>query len=370
MIVLLYHLYSSVALPADPVHELLSAEDVGTALLDFPYSPLPRRNFASLSKYRPKNIEEPSKFAFALFYCSRNPDLRDPYFETTQAIIWRLLWSDYRSKYPVVVYVCPFIPKENRRIFRGQGAMAKEIELLDNIIPDDVIQTKRWIDVLSKLHLWKEVDWKMLAFLDSDAFPIINIDDIFQMAPEQRCRVEALSPEDREVVENAASGQNMCDYVYAGVPHLTFDNINAGVLVLKPNLDMHAKLIRAATRTGDYHMGDMEQGVLKSKNAFAADGAFPVKLLTKNWNALPEYYIERLEGDKHVEDGEVRILHVKMWNRFWGSWNNLVHLNDKWDIDWMKMSRFYDSEQFVEARKTGNLKAAWDTAPASASTAE
>lgn len=329
-------------------HALSNTDDPGLA---FPYDPVPRRDFAPLSKFAPQNINEPSKFAFATLYCSRDFDTRGPYFESTQSIIWRLLWSDYRSKYPIIVFVCPFIPEDHRRIFRGQGAIVKEIELLDDIIPDEEILTKRWIDVLSKLNLWKEIEWNRIVFLDSDAFPIRNIDDIFDLAVEQQCNKEALSPEDKTVVSKG--GEDMCNYVYAGVAQFSLDNINAGMLVLKPNLNMHAKLIRAAKSTQDYNVKDMEQGVLKSKNAFAADGPFPVNRLPPTWNALPEYYINYLATGGEATEGPVRVLHVKMWNRLWGSWNNLTHLNDMWDLDWMKMCRFFDSDDFVKARTTG-----------------
>lgn len=350
-LVAVFLLYSR-ALPypvlASQKHALLETEDAGLA---FPYDPVPRRDFASLSRYPAQNANEPSKFAFSTLYCSRNPDVRGPYFESTQSIIWRILWSEYRSKYPIIIFVCPFIPEKNRQIFRGQGAIVKEIELLDNIIPDDKISTKRWIDVLSKLNLWKQIEWKRIVFLDSDAFPVMNIDDIFDL-PEQQCKKDALLPEDKAVVDSER-GKDMCSYIYAGVPHFTIDNINAGMFIMKPNLDMHAKLIRAAKRTEDYDVRYMEQGVLGSKNAFAEEGPFPVNRLPSVWNTVPEYYKEHLNKGPGSTEPPIRILHAKMWNRFWGSWNNLTHLNDVWDLDWMKMCRFFDSDEFLQARTTG-----------------
>ena len=338
----------------DHKHALVGEDSL---VLAFPNDPIPRFNFASLSKYPANNINEPVKFAFATLYCTRNPDTRGPYFEATQSLIWRLLWSDYRSKYPIIIFVCPFIPEENRRIFRGQGAIVKEIGLLNDIIPVEVIRSKRWVDVLSKLNLWKEVEWKRIVFLDSDAFPIRNIDDIFDLVPMQQCKRDLLGPEDKTVVENGNRGEDMCNYIYAGVSQTTEDNINAGMLVLTPNLDMHAKLIRAAKSTGDYDITEMEQGVLKSKNAFAADGPFPVNRLSPIWNAVPEYYSKYLAEGAEATEGPVRILHVKMWNRMWGAMTNLTQLNDMWDQDWINMCRYYDSNNgFIEARKTGVYK--------------
>jgi inositol 3-alpha-galactosyltransferase len=340
-------------------HALSDAEDIGLA---FPYDPVPRRDFASLSTFPAHNINEPSKNAFATFYCDREPNVRGPYFEATQSLIWRLLWSEYRSKYPIIVFVCPFIPEENRRVLMGQGAIVKEIELLDDIIPDESIATKRWIDVLSKLNLWKEVEWKRLVFLDSDAFPIRNIDDIFDLVPVQRCKKEALTPEDKAIMDSGIGKEYMCDYVYAGVPYFGEDHVNAGMMILKPNLDMHAKLIRAARNTEDYNVEEMEQGVLKSKNGFTLDGAFPVNRLPPIWNALPEYYRKHRAEGLETSIGPIRVLHAKLWNRLWGGWNNLTELNDMWDLDWMKMCRFFDEDfsGFVEARQTGVYQTAWE----------
>ncbi|KAG5916821.1 hypothetical protein E4U42_007506 [Claviceps africana] len=333
-------------------HAQSRAKDPG---LEFPKDPVPRRYFAALSRYPAQNIKgnATTRFAFATLYCSRDSDPRDPYFEATQSIVWRLLWSDYRSRYPVVVFVCPFIPSFPRRVLMGQGAVVREIGLLDGIIPDEAISTRRWVDVLSKLNLWRQVEWERIAFLDSDAFPVRNMDDVFDVVPQQQCRREALDAQDGAVVGDTKRGDDMCSYVYAGVAQFSVDNINAGMLVLKPNLDMHAKLLRAARKTEDYDVTDMEQGVLKSRNAFAADGPFPVHRLPPVWNALPEYYIRYMADRAETTEGPIRVLHAKMWNRLWGSWNNLTHLNDMWDLDWMKMCRFFDSDDFVRARVTG-----------------
>jgi alpha-N-acetylglucosamine transferase len=162
--------------------------------------------------------------------------------------------------------------------------------------------------------MWKEVEWKRMVFMDSDAFPVMNIDNIFDLVPVQQCKKEILDPEDKAVVDNGNGGEDMCNYVYAGVWQFSPDNINAGMLVFKPNLDMHAKLIRAATRTGDSDIHDMEQGVLKSKNAFAADGPFPVNVLPPIWNANPEYYKKYLAEGLEATLGPLRVLHVKVWN--------------------------------------------------------
>ena len=355
-----YLSYSNNLIPGGgPRHSLLKTDDIG---LIPPLSPIPRRNFASLAKYPPHNINNPAKYAFSTLYCTRSADMRGPYFEAVQSIIWRVLWSDYKSQYPIIIFVCPFTPKENRDIFRGMGAIVKEIELLDNIIPDEKISTKRWIDVLSKLNIWKEVEWNRIVFLDGDAFPILNIDDIFDKAPVQKCKKDGLGPwpVDKALIESGSTkAEDMCNYVYSGVPQFTVDNINAGMMIMKPNLDMHARILRAARKTEDYDVRYMEQGVLKSINAFSLDGPFPVHHMDKVWNAVPEYYLEWKANNLEARDGPIRILHAKLWNQAWALGINATELSDRWDLDWMNMCRFYDDEPFEKARQSGIFKNAW-----------
>jgi alpha-N-acetylglucosamine transferase len=35
--------------------------------------------------------------------------------------------------------------------------------------------------------MWTETDFERILFLDADALPLANIDDMFDQAPEQRC---------------------------------------------------------------------------------------------------------------------------------------------------------------------------------------
>lgn len=311
--------------------------------------PIPRRDFRTLAKYPPQNINEPSKYAYATLYCSRTPSPRDPYFQAAQQIIWRLLWSSYRSKHPVVVFVCPFIPQENRRILAGQGAVVKEIGLLDDIIPDTTLPLQRWMDVMSKLNLWAEVEWKRLVFLDLDAFPITNMDELFN-TPMQHCNETRLSDEDLAVVEHGKGGDEMCNYIFAGVKQWDSYVVNAGVMLFTPNLDMHARLLRGARRTDEYIAADMEQGVIKASVGFGPDGAFPTHYLGQQWNGFLNYFDQYLEQNLKEKDGELKVIHAKIWNTLLDKHQPMRVI---WEQDWMEMCRFYDGDKFEEARNTG-----------------
>jgi inositol 3-alpha-galactosyltransferase len=326
-------------------------------ILEYTNDPIPRRDFTSLLKYPPQNINEPIKYAYATLYCSRTPDIQGPYFQAAQQIIWRLLWTPYRSKYPVIVYVCPFIPEGHRKILRGQGAIIKEIGLLDDIIPNEALLHQRWMDVMSKLNLWGEVEWTKIVFLDLDAFPIANMDELFDLVPMQRCITEKLSKEDRAVVENGKGGDEMCNYIFAGVKQYETFVVNAGVMLLTPNLDMHARLLRGARRTDEYVMADVEQGVLMANVGFGLDSAFPTYYIEQKWNGFLDDYKIFVEQNAAAVGGDLRVVHAKAWDQQLGQDHPLRLM---WNRDWMDMCRFYDGNLFPKARETGIIRFYWE----------
>lgn len=326
------------------------------------HNPIPRRDFAAFAKYPAQNLNDPSGYAFATFYCTRQADVRDPFFEATQSIIWRLLWSDFRSDHPVLVLVCPFTTKEQKDILRGQGAIVKETEILKDFVPEEKIPVHRWQDQFTKLNLWKETQYKKIVFMDSDAFPVLNIDDVFDLVPEQRCHVDNLSAEDSETMATQGEAANeFCNYVYGGVDPYGLGEINGGFLVFKPNMLMFEKLLRSASDTDHYDVTRMEQGLLHSELAFSFDGPFPAHNLPRIYNAPPTYYASHRDENRLKEDGAIRVVHNKLWNPL--VLNDRPELSVMWDLDWMKMCRLYDSEIFPAARKAGYMKSPLDMVP-------
>ncbi|KAJ8607095.1 hypothetical protein MRB53_040531 [Persea americana] len=93
----------------------------------------------------------------------------------------------------------------------------------------------------------------------------------------------------------------------------------------------------------------MEQGLLNV--AFAPDdNAFGTNYLDLTWNP----------HDAFIEDPETmsqaRVIHQKLWVPMIVSGNpSLRHM---WDVSWMELCRFYDSEIFQDARDSGVMKSA------------
>lgn len=128
----------------------------------------------------------------------------------------------------------------------------------------------------------------------------------------------------------------------------------SGFLVFSPSESMYQKLIRGAQKIDQYDLNKMEQGLLKSKLAFHPDGAFKATKLPPVYNAVPDYYITHRDGNAESADGSIKVLHDKLWNPLMTS--DRPELNQRWDLDWMAMCRFYDGDRFAHARETGRLK--------------
>lgn len=298
----------------------------------------PKLPLASLTAYAPHNDYGPGQFAYATYLSTRNNSIHDPYFLSAQQLVYRLLWSPTSRSafFPVVVFVAPFIPQEQRDILRAQGAIVRELDLVPWDPPKnedgDIFPFARWRDLFSKLNIWAQTDFLRIAFLDLDAFPVQNLDAIFDqaVAPRQKCKANLLPAEDKP------HAKDMCDYVWAG--HGGQGGINVGVIVLEPNKYMHARLLRESQDTSKFDNKMAEQAFLNY--AFEEQGPFPPTFLGREWNG---YY------PTAEDEGKVKVVHEKLWI-----------LGDGWTKGifaqgWKEILELYESERFVEMRKLDGL---------------
>lgn len=300
----------------------------------------PKIDITKYANYQPHQYNgKPGGKTFATYLCTRNTSIHNPYFAATQQLVYRNLWSPTiaSKQHPFTVFVAPFIPQEQRDILSGAGAIVREIELVA-WHPKSAVNG-RWRDQFSKLHFWNQTDFSRIAYMDSDAFPLVNIDDIFEHVTTQRCNAELVDPEDK------ASEGGICDYVMASVPDL-YDSpdghksLNGGVLVLEPNVAMYARLIRNMAKTDSYSEMFAEQSYLNWQ--FGQDSAFPATLLDRAYNGVAP-----AEEDK----GKLKIVHEKLWSPMFGpEWTKGL-----FDENWTEMVAFYDSEAFKIARERDGL---------------
>jgi inositol 3-alpha-galactosyltransferase len=285
------------------------------------------------------DTDAPKPYAFATFMATRNPSLKDPYFLAIHSLIHRVLWSSQtrtQKNYPFIVFIAEFVTVEQRALLTGAGAIIRELAPLEWHCDAPGVQ-KRWNDLFAKLNMWAETDFERILFLDADAFPLANIDDMLDNAPEKEC------VEDKVGIDDFLADRSpVCEnYVFAGVPQAPFSldspNINVGSMVFKPSVRMHQRLLQNYQKTDHYDCAMAEQAFLNWQ--FNPQGAFPPTGLGRQWGGF---------FPKEEEEGNLKIVHEKLWAVEQG-W-----LRKEWERGWAEMSSWYASDQFVEARARGH----------------
>nr|POE48667.1 uncharacterized protein c5h10.12c [Quercus suber] len=308
--------------------------DKGFFQADLPWFELPRFDIANLKAMPPHNYHGPGHETFATYFASRESSMADPYFLAAQQIVYRLLW-DPRSKsnkHPVTVFVAPFVSEKQRDYFAAAGAIVRELALVP-FVPDASTPANiagRLMDMFSKLEMWNHTEFSRITYLDSDAFPLANIDALFPLAAEQTCKQELLRDEDK------ARAPELCDYVFTGHQEDPL-TINAGVMVFKPNEAMHDLLIRETHRTTEFDNGYVEQALLN--HVFRPDGPFPPTTLSEAWNGFP---------NTPAKGGALYILHAKIWAMFFEQPRDWT--TNLFNETWHSMIDLYESEKFETLR--------------------
>ncbi|KAH7064381.1 nucleotide-diphospho-sugar transferase [Paraphoma chrysanthemicola] len=322
-------------------------EDHGVAL---PFNPefafqqdlqleLPFETLKELSNQAPLHYDPTGSktYAFATFMATRNPSVKDPYFLAIHSLIHRVLWSPRsctQKNYPFIVFVADFVTPEQRALLTGAGAVVRELKPLPWHC--DSGAQKRWNDLFAKLNMWAETEFERILFLDADAFPLTNIDEMFELAPVQNCvdtklQLDDFTPDQKPICE---------PYIFSGVP-MSADKpespeINVGAMVFTPSLGMHTRLVQNYLKTNHYDCKMAEQAFLNWQ--FSPGGAYPPTTLERKWGGF---------FPKQDRKEDLKVVHEKMWAISEG-W-----LKEEWERAWEEMRTWYSSGEFVEARKGG-----------------
>lgn len=94
--------------------------------------PAPKIDVRNLQRFAPHNYQGPGHETFATYLATRNGSIHDPYFCAAQQLIFRLLWEPKikSRKYPITVFVAPFVDETQREILAAAGALVREIDLV------------------------------------------------------------------------------------------------------------------------------------------------------------------------------------------------------------------------------------------------
>jgi hypothetical protein len=332
--------------PGDPQLAIEPESVLQVASPEFPFQndlelDLPVTILQQVSNNRPHSYQPdgPKTNAYATFMATRNPSPKDPYFMAIHSLIYRVLWSprSRTERYPFIVFVADFVTPEQRQLLAGAGAIVRELAPLEWNPNVDGVQA-RWKDLFAKLNMWKETEFSRILFLDADAFPVTNLDSMFDISPTQDCVEDKLQANDY-----LEDGTKICEpYVFAGVPQDPFNetdiNINVGSMVFSPSEKMHQRLLQNYVKTDQYNCLMAEQAFLNWQ--FSVNGAFPPTQLEREYGGF---------FPAEDEEGKLKVVHEKLWSeeRTW--------LKAEWLTQWEEMLSFYTGPDFVERRKSDGV---------------
>lgn len=316
--------------PAPYQPEFVFQEDLK---LDFPDSII-----KSFSKYAPLHYgpDIPKTYAYATFMSTRNPSIKDPYFISILAVIHRLLWAPQSrtEKYPVIAYVGEWVTQEQRDILAGTGAIVRVLKPLPwKCNKEGALH--RWEDLFAKLNMWLETEFQRIHFLDADAFPVANIDPVFDLAESRTCFEPKMTFDDLLLPDKST----VCEpYVFAGVPQNSFDplnpEVNVGSMTFTPSVRMHQRLVQNYLKLDKYDCLMAEQAYLNWQ--FDPKSGYPPTLLERQWGGF---------FPKDDEEGKLKVVHEKLWMIDHG-W-----MKQEWEGEWEKLRQFFESDEFATARK-------------------
>ncbi|KAI9717935.1 MAG: hypothetical protein M1828_007027 [Chrysothrix sp. TS-e1954] len=326
----------------DVFDDLELLDDTTEALLDLPQT---ATNLSDFADYFPHNYDQEAasgqQKTFATYLFTRNPSLSDAYFASALQLTYRMLWDlQSRTKaYPLTIFVSPSVSALQRSILAGAGALVRELPLL-YWKPNTPLQHHQHAQV-SKLHMWNQTQFSRIAFLSTDAHPLVNIDRIFAHAEEpsaQRCVASELQFRDAQHIDD------MCRYTFAVGRLPTSEQIDPEVMVFSPNFFMHKRLVRAAGRTDKFDNEHPDRGLLMWM--FAGDGPFPGRFLDRHWDAVGD-----LENE---ERGKISIVHEEA---LWRSKEDRPEwMRGMFASKWMEMVRFFDDKDFAKIRRRDGLR--------------
>lgn len=291
-----------------------------------------------LRNYPPHNYKGHGQQVYATFFATRNGTMKDPYFLSALQIVYRLLWDkDIKGTRPVVVFVPPFVPAEQRAYFAAVGAMVREVDVREFTPNDRNVIPERLKDMFTKLEMWRHTDFDRIMYLDSDAIPFRSLDGIWDLAKTRKCKFDRLPKEDKTY------GSTVCEYVFAAWPEDFNGMLNAGVMVIKPTMPMYTRLVRESLKPHKWDEGIMEQAFLDKM--FNYGSPFPSTNLSVEWNSVMKPKNPKLDP---------RVVHGKLWSlTFMGSIvpEDLQWIVTDYEQKWAESVTFYESDEFMEMRK-------------------
>ena len=301
-----------------------------------------------------------SPFAFVAFLAANfqhrefEDDNEDIYFYSTRVMGYQLMHNPEtrtNTSIPFVVLTTKGVSERKRARLRKDGAVV--------IIVDDVplpewfyIDNPYWMDVMTKLRVFQQVQYRKILLLDADVFPVRRLDGVFQDPA-----TEVLAPlEDKKRAGDQIPLPAM--YMFAGMTmgggrehdsateetyyasmaqYNELDKVNAGFLVAAPSQAIYDYYTAVLHERGRFDPEQPEQNLLIE--AHRIDGPMPWKSIRYDW-------VMNSPTFRDYENG-VHALHEKLW-RDQGEEFGLRRLKELWEKARGEMEGFYRAAEEPE----------------------
>jgi len=249
--------------------------------------------------YENWNSSTGNKNAFLIMLTSPGEQV-DDYYMFTSAIVYRLLHNEEvrirRDDVDVIVMVTEEVADWKLRGLHRQGAIIKRVNKIALDSNEGV--NPRWINCYTKLRMFEMTEYETIIYLDADLYIKKNIDELFDIAKEQR---------------EKTGRQDFFGAVTDGNIKINYNNrerkgmFNAGLMILTPELDVYNDLIELIPQRELYNKKFMEQGLLSYY--YADDNN---KFNRTRYHLDPRYNAQWLSNSNMEYYDKVYIIHQKL----------------------------------------------------------
>ena len=303
-----------------------------------------------------------SPFAFVAFLAANfqhrefQDDNEDTYFYSTRVMGYQLMHNPEtrtNTSIPFVVLTTKGVSERKRARLRKDGAVV--------IVVDDVplpewfsIANPYWMDVMTKLRVFQQVQYQKILLLDADIFPVRRLDGVFQdpateiVAPlndKKRAGDQIPLPARYMFAGMTMGGGREHDsateekYYASMAPYNELDKVNAGFLLAAPSHEIYDYYTAILHERGRFDPAQPEQNLLIE--AHRRDGPMPWKNIRYDW-------VMNSPTFRDVDNG-VSAVHEKLW-REQSEEFGLVRLKGLWERARGRMEGFYQALEEGEGR--------------------
>jgi len=250
-------------------------------------------------KYENWNNTTGNKNAYLIMLTSEGENV-DNYYMYVSTIVYRLLHKEEtrtrRKDIDVIVMVTEEVADWKLRSIHKLGAIIKRVNRIR--YNSSVIVNRRWRNCYTKLHMFQMTEYETIIYLDADLYIKKNIDELFDTASE---------------VRNTTGRNDFFGAVTDGSIRVNYNNrerkgmLNAGLMVLTPEVKVYDDLIELAPKKELYNTGFMEQGLL---TYYYSD--FNNQFNRTRYHLDPRYNAQWLDDSNMDFYDKVYVIHQKL----------------------------------------------------------